>query len=1472
MRTRRRLMRHQCLRLASARAGSPVYLTQTLTVLRMVTAMLLTTLESGVIVGRVEGAISTASHGEMVGRTLVAGMMATNMAAVIAVAAGKLLRRQIRTAVGYGSPTTLGATARILGPQGRTSKTDGDGTAKATDGENLTYIPRQMVELEDYRGAITETNTVVSGVAPWTSLARASEKIAVPTFSGEDLGLVLYQSLTGKAWVAAEELSVSRLGSSGGVEYFVAWLNARFLDLEIARIGRAFSDFFRKLRRRNGQSIREYNSEYDRLHARLREVGCCLPQECAAWLYVDRLQLDEPQELNLLSSVGNQYNLLKLQQAAVLHDRGHRKPWESKGRRPYTAHLTEEAADEDDAEDRDELYDQLDGDEGIPEEVAVAYATYQSAKDKYREQAKSRGYYGERNGPSAGKDKGTGGQAGTSREEKIKLMKARSYCMSCGKKGHWHKDAECPNRGAKEVEMCHHVPSEVYALRHNGPILVGITDTACAKSVAGTTWLQQYSDLVKDTLGKPEFVRESEAFKFGTGKVHHSAFYVIVKFELGGKVVEMKTSIINGDIPLLLSKGALAQLGMVYDVAANRASFNKVGLADFDLVTTSSGHPAIPIAPPSSESDGAKLVISDSAVSTARAYMTFAVACPRFPATTQGSMGPPPHLLLLRLMVNKVKATSFLSWWEGTKITTDFWLESDMDTPCKPPAISKMTKVQLLEECTRVGLVVHRSWSVEEIKAVIQEHRMASAATSPGYRMKSITSLNLPELKMKADELGVLYPDKVTKGNLLRLVRDHVTTPATELMKIGRYTGWEYGEIPRQYGMWAARETRMSPNPHPELVRFARWWENKEHETHYGASITFEENATVPYRPEDESAATSDAQSSKWSESKVGYSPERDARPVPPKAKSPSPGLHDWRGDRDWKLTYNPDREGYPIPPKINKCTSSGSTNNEAMEAEMDPHTLEEIQQLEARLAVLKDKAKGVPLLVVVTTTAGRVRALLMADRENNNLIHAYKGFPPIGLKVFPVLYYLNGSCCSRDDYTIEHDVFITEQQLLSGKGEHFRNYANGPRQQPDDDLFTQAIADCDYSNDTLLKLLDGMDFPKVKTARDEVFGEQGARVQYRTLGLYSHGGTFGVTTGTKQNGSMVRYLNEFARRRLGKDATWTSVTLGRNASTQVHHDFHNLRGSRNYTMSLGQQSGGELWLEDRSVQEKEIGSDVKWRRAGTGHWLPGRLHDTNGKFYDFDPFLKHATEPWVGDRWMLTFHSTRNYPKASGGLRGYLKNCGFPLPKSDKKARFETADKQRPRRSTRKALFNNAARISVMMASFICAAGNYLNEHVYPQVDYQPIVVFEIGGTEATEEAVALSKDVFEPMTWETYRSPEGKETAHHIINGGTPRELRLHLRGRSPQCDEAVTELIRQQLGENGTVVIDGPTDDDLLRNERFRGIQEGHKQYNQEKDGSFLLILFKSNPDSIAIERDDRVHDVCVVGAGEGERVGS
>ena len=238
---------------------------------------------------------------------------------------------------------------------------------------------------------------------------------------------------------------------------------------------------------------------------------------------MDRLQLEEAAELNLLASVGNTYSLPRLQQAAVIHDRGHRKPWEGngsgKGRRLHTAHFTE-ADDSFDSCDDDPGYEDEDG--GVSEEVAIAYATYQTAKQKYKENQKSRGFNG---GQGERHETQQAPRNNEKSNEKIRVMKAKSFCSGCGRRGHWHKDPECPhNQGQyqkgvekskpSDIGFCNLLPAEVYAIKHENAGLVGITDTACARMVAGTQWLQNYSDKLAAMGAKPELRKECEAYRF----------------------------------------------------------------------------------------------------------------------------------------------------------------------------------------------------------------------------------------------------------------------------------------------------------------------------------------------------------------------------------------------------------------------------------------------------------------------------------------------------------------------------------------------------------------------------------------------------------------------------------------------------------------------------------------------------------------------------------------------------------------------------------------------------------------------------------------------------------------------------------------------------------------------------------------------------------------------------------------------
>ena len=193
-----------------------------------------------------------------------------------------------------------------------------------------------------------------------------SDKIVAPEFNGEDdrdgikargylrkvqawkrvtrlkpakQALVLYNSLTGKAWRDAEELDVSTLDASDGVEVFISWIKERYLDKEVVKAGKYMSDFFKNFKKLPTQDIRDFNMEFDRHIGKLREVGCMLPGACNAWWYVDKLRLDNGSELNLLASVGNTYELTKLQEAAVVQDRMNRRIWETKRQDPKKNHV-----------------------------------------------------------------------------------------------------------------------------------------------------------------------------------------------------------------------------------------------------------------------------------------------------------------------------------------------------------------------------------------------------------------------------------------------------------------------------------------------------------------------------------------------------------------------------------------------------------------------------------------------------------------------------------------------------------------------------------------------------------------------------------------------------------------------------------------------------------------------------------------------------------------------------------------------------------------------------------------------------------------------------------------------------------------------------------------------------------------------------------------------------------------------------
>ena len=150
---------------------------------------------------------------------------------------------------------------------------------------------------------------------PWVDFVwrrRAGDKIPVPEFDGEEQpghegsrvrgylrrvnawrritrlkpckqALALYNHLTGKAWRDGEEIDLDILDQDNGVDTFIDWISAKYLDREVVKVGRCMSEFFKVLKRTTGQDIKDFNQEFDRQASRLREVGCQLPDLCLAW-------------------------------------------------------------------------------------------------------------------------------------------------------------------------------------------------------------------------------------------------------------------------------------------------------------------------------------------------------------------------------------------------------------------------------------------------------------------------------------------------------------------------------------------------------------------------------------------------------------------------------------------------------------------------------------------------------------------------------------------------------------------------------------------------------------------------------------------------------------------------------------------------------------------------------------------------------------------------------------------------------------------------------------------------------------------------------------------------------------------------------------------------------------------------------------------------------------------------------------
>ena len=214
---------------------------------------------------------------------------------------------------------TRGESQRSSWATGAWEKVSWDGDSWHGHGQGQKDRPSERLSVPEFEGNGAGETEIGQGARSY--VRKVQVWLRCTKLPPEQRALALYNGLSGRAWLYGEELDVDKLASPEGVQYYLDWIQARFMEVEMSKITQVMGDLFKRCRRGHEQSVRDFVVEYERLVLRLMEVKCELPCLVKAWLFVDRLRLSEAEEVALLASVGNQWDCRQLQQAALVHDR-----------------------------------------------------------------------------------------------------------------------------------------------------------------------------------------------------------------------------------------------------------------------------------------------------------------------------------------------------------------------------------------------------------------------------------------------------------------------------------------------------------------------------------------------------------------------------------------------------------------------------------------------------------------------------------------------------------------------------------------------------------------------------------------------------------------------------------------------------------------------------------------------------------------------------------------------------------------------------------------------------------------------------------------------------------------------------------------------------------------------------------------------------------------------------------------------
>ena len=377
----------------------------------------------------------------------------------------------------------------------------------------------------------------------------------------------------------------------------------------------------------------QYDTAFRTQCQRLAEAQSPLEGRAKAFWFLRKAGLSEDLRRQVVSTAGGIYDYAKLRSALVAivphvgvadhgsgeDRRGHHGDFR-RGRSPgprssHKVHAVVEGEDDGRDEADSKMSDgDYDGDCGADDLELEAEVLLTAAARRRAEHSKNRGFHRSES-PQA-------------REKRIESMKQRMACAACranGKLvyGHWHSDPACPYYGKsdgkggskqsgtksvfvvtqeKDDEDTLSDDSDAAFLSHvilmssseklrKASALMALSDTCCARTVAGEKWCKNVLEKLHEFGTAFYIIQDNQPFRFGDGPKVWAKYALVMPVQIKNARCPflLRISVVQDDVPLLLSAKVLQQLGTVLDMGGQEYVFKALE-ASIKMKSTGTGH------------------------------------------------------------------------------------------------------------------------------------------------------------------------------------------------------------------------------------------------------------------------------------------------------------------------------------------------------------------------------------------------------------------------------------------------------------------------------------------------------------------------------------------------------------------------------------------------------------------------------------------------------------------------------------------------------------------------------------------------------------------------------------------------------------------------------------------------------------------------------------------------------------------